>query len=60
MKVIRYVNGKKVQDLNNPDNESSIVPATTPVSVKRVIKQVVNPSLQPPQVQPNKGCGCGR
>lgn len=60
MKVIRYVNGKKVQDLNNPDNESSIVPATTPVSVKRVIKQVVNPSLQPPQVQPSKGCGCGR
>lgn len=60
MKVIRYVNGKKVQDLNNPDTESANVPVTIPASVKRVIKQVVNPNPQPPQIQPSKGCGCGR
>lgn len=60
MKVIRYVNGKKVQDLNVP--ESTNIPITTsPVpTVTRIIKQVANPNPQTPATQPKKGCGCGR
>lgn len=58
MKVIRYVNGKKVQDLNSPDTETS-APATVPAPVKRVIRKVsASPAPQP--AQPTKGCGCGR
>jgi hypothetical protein len=58
MKVIRYVNGKKVQDL--PETES---PVSNPVVIpapKRVVQKVT--PLPPPSqsITPTKGCGCGR
>lgn len=58
MKVIRYVNGKKVQDLpeSNPSPVSNPVVIPAPM---RVIQKVT--PLPPPQpITPTKGCGCGR
>ncbi len=58
MKVIRYTNGKKVQELDTPDETPSRT-ASVPAPVKKVIKKVsAAPVTQP--AQPTKGCGCGR
>ena len=56
MKVIRYTNGKKVQEL--VQNDEPTPPAIVPAPVKRVVTKITTPA--PPQAQPTKGCGCGR
>lgn len=58
MKVVRYVNGKKVQETEEVKPASSN-PAVVPSAPKRIVKKVTSaPPKQP--AQPNKGCGCGR
>ncbi len=57
MKVIRYVNGKKVQDLPDSDPQPTSNPVVIPAP-KRVIQKVTPlPPSQP--MSPTKGCGCG-
>jgi hypothetical protein len=58
MKVIRYTNGKKVQELDESD-ETPVNPAVVPAPVKKLVKRIAA-APQPQPAQPSKGCGCGR
>ena len=59
MKIVRYVNGKKVQELPGEDGAPS-APSVVPSATKRVIKKITPAPTQPQTTQPSKGCGCGK
>lgn len=60
MKVIRYVNGKKVQDIPEADISPSSNPVVIPASPKRVIQKITPTPLPSQSIIPSQGCGCGK
>jgi hypothetical protein len=60
MKVVRYLNGRKVQEVTKPEaSKPAAQPAVNPPIPKRIIKKVTTVSPAP-QANPSQGCGCGK